>query len=260
MSRFFVLPQQIDGSTIRIEGGDAQHIGKVLRLNVGDNITICDGAGNDYQAEICRIEKNEVLSQIISQTKADTEPQLRVVLYQGIPKASKMDFVIQKAVELGAMEQGDTLIDFLQASNVERLVGKKRSVVKLDAKSAKGKVERWNKIAAEASKQCNRAVIPSVASVAKLDEALSHMQQQELKLVPYEVEEKTGLRDVLEQNPHVSSVGILIGPEGGFDQAEIEKAREAGLLPVRLGRRILRTETAPLAVISALMYAYGEIN
>lgn len=246
MSRFFVLPQQIDGSTIRIEGGDAQHIGKVLRLNVGDNITICDGAGNDYQAEICRIEKNEVLSQIISQAKADTEPQLRVVLYQGIPKASKMDFVIQKAVELGAMEIVPVIT--------------KRSVVKLDAKSAKGKVERWNKIAAEASKQCNRAVIPSVAPVAKLDEALSHMQQQELKLVPYEAEEKTGLRDVLEQNPHVSSVGILIGPEGGFDQAEIEKAREAGLLPVRLGRRILRTETAPLAVISALMYAYGEIN
>ena len=246
MSRFFVLPQQIDGDTIRIEGGDAQHIGKVLRLNVGGHITICDGAGNDYQAEITQMAKNEVLSRIISQSKADTEPKLRVVLYQGIPKAAKMDFVIQKAVELGVAEIVPVMT--------------KRSVVKLDAKSARGKVERWNKIASEASKQCNRAVIPCVAPVATLEEALSDMQKLELKLIPYEAEEKSGLRDVLEQRPMVESAGILIGPEGGFDQVEVEQAREAGLLSVRLGRRILRTETAPLAVISALMYDYGEIN
>lgn len=246
MGRFFVLPHQIDGDTIRIEGGDAQHIGKVLRLNVGDEITICDGAGNDYQAKISRIEKNEVQSRIISRCKADTEPKLRVVLYQGIPKAAKMDFVIQKAVELGVAEIVPVMT--------------KRSVVKLDAKGAKGKVERWNKIAAEASKQCNRAVIPEVAPVMNLKEALSHMQQMDLKLIPYEAEEKTGLRDVLEQHGQAENIGILIGPEGGFDQMEVETAREAGLLPVRLGRRILRTETAPLAVIAALMYAYGEIN
>ncbi|MCI8485513.1 MAG: RNA methyltransferase, partial [Lachnospiraceae bacterium] len=116
------------------------------------------------------------------------------------------------------------------------------------------------KIAAEASKQCNRAVIPTVAPVMELEEALSHMQQLELKLIPYEAEEKTGLRDVLEQHVQVTSVGVLIGPEGGFDQEEIKVARDEGLLPVRLGKRILRTETAPLAVIAALMYAYGEIN
>lgn len=246
MGRFFVLPHQIDGDTIWIEGGDAQHIGKVLRLNVGDEITICDGAGNDYQAKISQIGKNEVQSQIISQSKADTEPNLRVVLYQGIPKAAKMDFVIQKAVELGVTEIVPVMT--------------KRSVVKLDDKGAKGKVERWNKIAAEASKQCNRAVIPTVAPVMDLEEALSRMQQLELKLIPYEAEEKTGLRDVLEQHAHAASVGILIGPEGGFDQQEVELARKGALLPVRLGKRILRTETAPLAVIAALMYAYGEIN
>lgn len=246
MSRFFVLPQQIDGDTIRIEGGDAQHIGKVLRLSEGEQITICDGAGNDYRTEICGITKNEVLTRIISRSKADTEPQLQAVLYQGIPKAAKMDFVIQKAVELG----------------VARIVPvmTQRSVVKLDAKGAKGKTERWNKIAAEASKQCNRAVLPTVERVMNLEEALADMQQSELKLIPYEAEDKTGLRDVLEQYPNVKSVGILIGPEGGFDRAEAERAQKAGLLPVRLGKRILRTETAPLAVISALMYAYGEMN
>ncbi len=245
MGKFFVLPQQIQDDTIHIEGGDALHIGKVLRLTVGDRITVCDGAGVDYEAQIQQMRPQEVLAKIVGRKRADTEPSLRVVLYQGIPKGTKMDYVIQKAVELGVAQIVPVAL--------------KRTVVKLDAKGAAGKVVRWNKIAAEASKQCNRAVIPQVAPVVTLHEALSQMQQQ-LKLIPYEAEEKKGLRDALQQYPQVSSVGVLIGPEGGFDREEVEQAISAGLLPVRLGKRILRTETAPLAVIAALMYAYGELN
>lgn len=245
MGKFFVLPQQISNGIIHIEGGDALHIGKVLRLAVGDTITVCDGAGVDYEAKIQKMQAQKVQAKIVDCHKSDTEPTLQVVLYQGIPKGTKMDFVIQKAVELGVSQIVPVVL--------------KRTVVKLDAKGAAGKVARWNKIAAEASKQCNRAVIPQVAPVVTLDEALGQMKQQ-LKLIPYEAEEKKGLRDVLQQYQQVSSVGVLIGPEGGFDRAEVEQAVGAGLLPVRLGKRILRTETAPLAVIAALMYAYGELN
>lgn len=246
MPKFFTPRENITDTTVIIDSEDAKHIERVLRLGVGDEITVCDGRGIDYRAKISEINKSSVICDILSSKKCDTEPGIKVTLYQGIPKASKMDYIIQKTTELG----------------VSRIVPVtlSRCVVKLENHNAeKKKVERWQKIAYEAAKQSGRGVIPDVSMPMTLDEAIVDMKRSDLAFAPYECEMNTGLRDVIENNSSVDTVSFMIGPEGGFDITETQKLTDAGITTITLGRRILRTETAGEAVLAMLMYGFKEV-
>lgn len=246
MPKFFTARENISENEIIIDSEDAKHIKKVLRLSEGDVITVCDGRGIDYEAEICAIEQNRIKCIILSSRVCDTEPGVRVTLYQGLPKASKMDYIIQKTTELG----------------IARIVPAKlsRCVVKLENAAAESKkTERWQKIAYEAAKQSGRGVVPEVSSPMSIEEIIKDISGDELCFVPYECEQETRLSDVLNGIGAVKSVSFIIGPEGGFDITEIEKLRAAGIKTITLGRRILRTETAGEAVLAMLMYGLGEV-
>lgn len=246
MPKFFTARENISESDIIIDSEDAKHIKKVLRLNVGDVITVCDGRGIDYEAEIAVIEQNRIICKILSSHVCNTEPEVKVTLYQGLPKASKMDYIIQKTTELG----------------ITRIVPAKlsRCVVKLENAAAESKkTDRWQKIAYEAAKQSGRGVIPEVSLPLTIDQIIEEVKDSELCFVPYECEQETRLRDIISTSAGAKSVSFIIGPEGGFDVTEIEKLRAAGIKTITLGRRILRTETAGEAVLAMLMYGLGEV-
>lgn len=247
MPKFFVERDKITADKIIIDTGDAAHISRVLRLGAGDVITVCDGRGIDYEARICDADDKTVVCDIMSQSKSDTEPNIEVTLFQGLPKASKMEYIIQKTTELG----------------ISRIVpcALSRCVVKLDGKKAEEKkTERWRKIAEAAAKQSGRGIIPEIAMPAPLDGAIEEMKSCDICFAPYECEENTKLRDVLTASDKPGKVGFIIGPEGGFDKSEIEKLISAGIPTVTLGKRILRTETAGEAVLAMIMYELGDIN
>ena len=246
MPKFFTARENITDTEITIDSEDAKHIERVLRLAKGDEITVCDGRGIDYRAVISAIDKTRVICDIIEKKLCDTEPRINVTLYQGLPKASKMDYIIQKTTELGIM----------------RIVPVKlsRCVVKLENSAAeKKKVERWQKIAYEAAKQSGRGVIPEIGMPLTFDEAIADMQKTDMSFAPYECEEHTRLCDVINSAAGTGTVSFMIGPEGGFDIIETEKLQTAGIRTITLGRRILRTETAGEAVLAMLMYGMGEI-
>lgn len=246
MPKFFTARENISDTQIIIDSEDAKHIQRVLRLGEGDEITVCDGRGIDYIAKIAEIDKNVVMCDIVTSHRCDTEPGVKVTLYQGLPKAAKMDYIIQKTTELG----------------ICRIVPVKmsRCVVKLEnAAAEKKKVERWQKIAYEAAKQSGRGVIPEIAMPMTFDEALLDMQGSDMVFAPYECEQETRLRDVIENSNAISSAAFMIGPEGGYDLTETDKLKAAGVKTITLGRRILRTETAGEAVLAMLMYGMGEI-
>ncbi len=246
MPKFFTDRENIKDTELIINEDDAKHIKKVLRLGVGDTITVCDGRGIDYDARILRIEEKQIVCSICGKTQCDTEPKLQITLYQGLPKASKMDYIIQKNTELGIVR----IVPVAMA----------RSVVKLENKQAEQKkTDRWQKIALEAAKQSGRGVIPEVKMPMIFDEVIEAVKGEDLVFAPYECEETTRLRDVFEGVPDAKNISFIIGPEGGFDIGEIQKLKTAGIKTVTLGRRILRTETAAECVISMLMYAYNEI-
>lgn len=246
MSKFFVKKDDISGENICISNEDVNHITKVLRLSEKNSIIICDGQGMDYEAEIVQIEKKRILCKILKAVPSETEPEIQVTIYQGIPKAAKMEYIIQKAVELG----------------VHKIVPvtTKYTVVKLEEKKTmENKLERWNKISIEASKQCGRGKIPSVELPISFDAALKQLQKEDLRLIAYEQERGQSIRDVLKSISNVRRIGILIGSEGGFAEEEVLAAKAAGVQSIGLGKRILRTETAPIAALSILMYEFGEM-
>lgn len=246
MPKFFTARENITDTEIIIESEDAKHIKKVLRMGEGDEITVCDGRGIDYSARIRTIETGRVICDIISSRICDTEPDVRVTLYQGLPKAAKMDYIIQKTTELG----------------ISRIVPAKlsRCVVKLENEAAeRKKVERWQKIAYEAAKQSGRGAVPEIAMPMDIDRIAEELKDTDLAFAPYECEQQTRLRQVLENAGDVKNVSFIIGPEGGFDITEIEKLKNAGIQTVTLGRRILRTETAGEAVLAMTMYGLEEV-
>lgn len=246
MPKFFTARENITETEIIIDSEDAKHIQKVLRLGIGDEITVCDGRGIDYDAVISEIEKTRVVCSIKGSRKCDTEPRVKVTLYQGLPKAAKMDYIIQKTTELG----------------ITRIVPAKmsRCVMKLENTAAeKKKVDRWQKIAYEAAKQSGRGIIPEISMPMSIDEIIAELKEAELAFAPYECEQETRLKSVVDSAGAVKNVSFIVGPEGGFDITEIEKLKEAGIKTITLGRRILRTETAGEAVLAMLMYGLGEI-
>ena len=242
MYHFFVAPEQIGEKEIWIEGSDVNHIRNVLRMTPGEKITVSSGAdGKEYFCEISRLLEDQVVAEILEQKEASSELPSKLALFQGLPKSDKMELIIQKAVELGAYEV------IPMATH--------RAVVKLDQKKEESKRKRWNAIAESAAKQSKRTVIPEVTKVFSFREAVTYaVETYDVCLIPYECAEgMEQTRAILAKVQPGTSAAILIGPEGGFEESEIAYAQEKGVRPITLGHRILRTETAGLAVLSALM-------
>ena len=243
MQRFFVEPHQIDEAAhqIHIIGTDVNHISNVLRMKQGEEVWISDGGKKEYRCAIEAFSADEVLLHIIYAQEPDYELSSRIYLFQGLPKADKMELIIQKAVELGAYE----IIP----------VETKRCVVKLDGKKAAKKVERWQQIAESAAKQSKRMLIPNVHQVLSFKEALKYAEAMDIRLIPYELAKgMQETKEILAAIEQGQSIGIFIGPEGGFEEKEVEAAISEGAKPITLGKRILRTETAGLAILSVLMF------
>lgn len=242
MHWFYVENSQIGENSIRITGSDVNHIKNVLRMEKGERIVICNGEGTDYFCEIETIEADHIVAKIMEMNDTQSELQTKIYLFQGLPKKDKMELIIQKTVELGVFE----IIP----------VAMKRCVTKIeDKKKEQKKLERWQAIATAAAKQSGRGRIPKIHKVLNFDEAIAYAKELEYGLVPYELAEgmKQSHAQINEACKH-KSIAVFIGPEGGFDENEIEKVLSAGLHPISLGKRILRTETAGLTTVSILMY------
>ena len=245
MLHIFVDPAQMQGDLLYVTGKDVNHIKNVMRLKKGDEISVRTGQDDrEYRYGIEEFTDSEVVCRLRFVKEADVELPVKVYLFQGLPKADKMELIIQKAVELGAAE----IIP----------VEMRRSVVKLDASKKTKKTQRWQAIAESAAKQSRRAVVPMVREPMTMEEAVRFAEQNtDVRLLPYELQEADGsTRDVMDGIREGSAVSIFIGPEGGFDPAEVELAREAGIRPISLGKRILRTETAALVALSFLIYHF----
>ena len=240
MHHFFVDSSNIREGKVYINGSDMHHIKQVLRLPLGEMIEVSDGMGKRYQCEIIAYGEGITLS-VVSERVGVGELSARITLFQGLPKSDKMELIIQKAVELGVYE----IVP----------VATKRAVVKVDEKKANKKVERWNAIAESAAKQSKRDLIPAVKSVTNYFDALVLAKHMDVILLPYELE--TGIQETKEIVKGIEkgqSIAIFIGPEGGFTPEEVAQGIAQGAIPITLGRRILRTETAGLALLSILMF------
>ncbi|MCD7824673.1 MAG: 16S rRNA (uracil(1498)-N(3))-methyltransferase [Clostridiaceae bacterium] len=246
MYRFYITKNQIENNEIRITGSDVNHMRNVLRLEQGDWVVACNGEGKDYVTRVSAVERDAVMLQIQKVQETGTELPARITLFQGVPKKEKMEFIIQKAVELGVYEIVPVLT--------------KRCVVKFsDEKKMKKKLERWQAIAEAAAKQSDRGMIPQVHAPVTLDAAFDMARSLEYNMIPYELQD--GISQSRECVAHAcgkESVGIFIGPEGGFEADEIERAVAAGMEPITLGKRILRTETAGMALLAIMMFQMQE--
>lgn len=244
MYRFFVEPYQITEKQIFVEGGDYNHIKNVLRMKIGEEVSVAvSGEDREYRCGIERFEEDKAVLTIRFIKENDVELPCRITLLQCLPKADKMELIIQKTVELG-------VTDIIP-------VASKRAVVKLDEKKATSKVARWNGVSEAAAKQAKRGVIPKVNMPLGFKEALDYCRDSDVKIIPYELSANEGMEETRKIFSNINpgqSVTVIIGPEGGFDESEVEMAKEAGFVPVTLGRRILRTETAGITVLSWLVY------
>lgn len=245
MNHFFTEPGNVADGRIFISGSDVNHIKNVLRMKPEEELMISDGTGKDYLCRISDISENEIVCGIISEDVSRSEPSVKFFLFQGLPKADKMEMIIQKSVELGVYE-----IIPVETS---------RSVVKYDDKKKKNRQERWQKIAEGAAKQSGRGIIPEVVSVMNFREALKKAEGLDIVLIPYEnFKDMKTTREVISRIRPGMSVGMFIGPEGGFATEEVDRAVESGAERISLGSRILRTETAPLMLLSVLMFSVEE--
>lgn len=245
MPRFFVTPDQIisvDGAlTVKITGGDAVHIGRSLRMKVGDGIIVCDGAGTEYNCKISAITADSVTADVIGEKQSENEPPCFITVYQALVRGEKFDTVVQKAVECGASE----IVPVCTS----------RCEVKLDGSGAAKKVARWQRIADEAAKQCGRAVLPIVSAPVSFSEGVRFAAAAELPLLCYEDERHLSIADVLrerEDGAKPATASVFVGPEGGFSHDEIAAATGEGMISVGLGRRILRTETASAFALACI--------
>ena len=246
MHRFYVSKEQIHENNITIIGQDVNHIKNVLRMKPGDGIIICDGQGKDCYCIINRVCDNQVTAVIKSIEDTGTEHPVKITLFQGLPKADKIELIIQKAVELGVYEIVPVMMT--------------RTVVKYaDEKKESKKLQRWQTISENAAKQCGRGIIPKILPIMSYKEAISYAKEMDSVLLAYE--NAKGIKGTKEALGHLTkckSAGVFIGPEGGFDETEIQLALENNLLPISLGRRILRTETAGIVLLSMIILYLEE--
>lgn len=241
MHRFFVERSQVEADQVWITGGDVNHIKNVLRIRTGEEIQVCDGSNQVRLCRIAEIGSDIIKAEILSVEESFAELPAQIYLFQGIPKGDKMEWIIQKAVELG--------VSAIVPMRTNRVV------VKLDQKKEEGKLKRWNLIAESAAKQSGRTVIPEVLPVMEFSDVCQYVREFECKMIPYEC--AVGMeptRTLIKGIQPGNRVGILIGPEGGFEKDEVEMAMQSGIEAVSLGKRILRTETAGMVVLSVMMF------
>lgn len=247
MYKFFVSESfQIDDEVL-IEGDDYKHISKVLRLKIGEKIGINNCNGKEYLGEMAFIDKRYVHVNILNEIPINNESSLKIYLFQGLPKSSKMDLIVQKATELGAFEITPIITQ--------------RVVVKNEINEFK-KLGRWSRIILESCKQCKRSIVPKVNAPIEFDELLKRLKDMDLVVVPYEEENGFGIKNIMSKIviSQISKVAVIIGPEGGFEAIEIEKLKAQGAYIVTLGPRILRTETAGFVCASLLQYELGDLG
>jgi 16S rRNA (uracil1498-N3)-methyltransferase len=242
MQRYFVDPSQMDEQYVVITGDDVNHIVKVMRSRIGDEVICCNGEGRDVRGAIESFEGDAVRVRILEEGLPNRELPVQVTIAQGLPKGDKMELVIQKGTELGAF----SFCAFTSS----------RTVVKLDDKKEKKRIERWQKIAKEAAEQSHRSHVPTIENVLSWRELLASASRFHYALFAYEKEETVTLRQALTEVQPGASILLVIGPEGGFDEKEVAEAEAAGFVSVSLGRRILRAETAPLYALSCVSYQF----
>ncbi|WP_085829253.1 16S rRNA (uracil(1498)-N(3))-methyltransferase [Clostridium massiliodielmoense] len=249
MHKFFVSENNILSDMAIIEGEDVKHIYKVLRLKEGDRVNINNCNGKEFFGSIDYIDKSKVEVKLLEELEINNEPPIEVYLYQGLPKASKMDLIVQKCTELGIRE-----ITPVVTSRVSSSIN--------DIKRESKKLDRWNRIAFEACKQNKRTLIPKVNDIINMDELIKEqLKEMDLIVVPYENAENYGIKQMIKNvKSEVKKVGIIIGPEGGFEQEEIEELKNIEAHIVTLGPRILRTETAGFTCLALLMYELGDLG
>ena len=244
MYQFFVDADQIHDKDIYIYGSDFNHIKNVLRMKIGEEVSvIANGEDKEYRCEIAGFSDDEVQLKLRFIKEDGVELPCKIYLFQGMPKSDKLELIVQKAVELGVYE----IIP----------IDMKRSIVKLDQKKRKSRIERYNNIAEAAAKQSKRRIIPEVHDVMSFKEAVKYAEEMNVKILPYELCDMSAMnktREIMSSIKPGDSVAIFIGPEGGFADEEIELAGQAGINNITLGRRILRTETAGMTVLSWLVY------
>lgn len=247
MPKFFIATDQIKDNKITIQNEDVNHIKNVLRAKIGDNIKICDyQTSKDYTCEIVQLEEKNIYCKILKELNSNIETNVKVSIFQGIPKSDKMELIIQKSVELGAFD----------ITPVEM----KRCVVKLNEKDQIKKIDRWRKISEVAAKQCGRNIIPKVNHIISISELNQKIKEYDLMLVAYENEKENTIKHELlnfkeniEPNTEIK-IAIVIGPEGGLEDKDVELLKHNGAKIITLGNRILRTETVALNVLSVIMY------
>jgi len=242
MPRFFVKKEQIENKIITIIGEDVKHIKNVLRKQIGDNIEVCNqDTGLAYRCEILEIKEEQIINKIFEEITSIKE-KIKIDIYQGLPKADKMELIIQKSVELGA--------------NAIIPVEMKRCVVKLDSKSESKKIERWQKIAESAAKQSGRNTIPEIRSMVKVEDIVKLKDEYDSMIVCYENEKENHIKNELKKlkNKQELRIAVIIGPEGGLEEKDVEELKRNGASIVTLGNRILRTETVALSLLSIITY------
>ena len=247
MLHLFADPADMQDGLLTITGSEVNHIRNVLRMKPGDELDVSNGTdAKEYRYGIEMMDAEKIVCRLRFVKDSDVELPVKVYLFQGIPKSDKMDLIVQKAVELGVTRIVPVLME--------------RCVSRPDPKDSVRKLERWRKIAREACKQSGRCIIPDVSDILSVKNIILDPQLPGVNIVPWENADSCGPLAFSNSHPDLSSVGILIGPEGGIDQAEIDFLCNSGFIPVTLGKRILRTETAGLAAISAIMCLYGEMD
>ena len=250
MHKFFTPKELINGDLAKIIGDDVKHIYKVLRITQGEKVTLNNCEGVEYIAKVISVTKQEVLLEVLEKLDVNNESDIKIYLFQGLPKSQKMDLIVQKGTELGVAEFIPTITH--------------RVDVKL--KGEFKKLDRLNRIALEAAKQSKRSIIPKVSEPIEFDEMIEKINSLDLVLVPYENAENFGIKKLvnnLEKNGSVEkikSVGIFVGPEGGIEEDEIEKLKENGAHIITLGKRILRTETAGFVATSLIQYELSDLG
>ncbi|AUS09474.1 16S rRNA (uracil(1498)-N(3))-methyltransferase [Laceyella sacchari] len=243
MQRYFIAQEQIVETSIRLVGDDVHHIKNVMRNKPGDRIICCAGQGLDYLAEIESIDGDQIIARIVERTPSRGEPRTKVLIAQSLPKGDKLEWILQKGTELGASA-------FLPFSS-------ERSIVKIDARKIGKKRERWERIVKEAAEQAHRGKLPTVATPMSWKALLQEIGKRECAWIAYE---KGGLPLAEAMASAKDEILLIVGPEGGFTESEIEEAREAGAVPISLGSRILRTETAPLMALSCILFARQDLG
>ncbi|MCD7776942.1 MAG: 16S rRNA (uracil(1498)-N(3))-methyltransferase [Clostridiales bacterium] len=245
MPKFFTEKNLINENTLEIKGEEALHISEVLRIKSGEEITVGDGDENDYVCKTVSVKKSEILCDIIEKKKNENEPNVKITLFQALPKGDKMELVIQKCIEIGVVE----IIP----------IDTRNSMVKLKGKEEK-KIARWNKIALSAAKQCGRGIIPEVKPLMSFKDAADMaVEKFDGALMPYECERVNSIK-TFAKGFKGKSLAIFIGSEGGFDQSEVNYALSKGISTVTMGKRILRTETAGLAASVIILYEAGDLS